>query len=222
MTLLTILISEFCPTRVYKKWLCAGLSEQFNGSHVSFAMPSLVQSPPIEPQPHGMDIDGKKQRGYRGGNTRCRLQCKSSQATKTERLRFEEMSQWSHSLETLLSSKLGIQIFEAFLKSEFSDENLEFWIVCEDYKKIKSSFRMTCRAKKIFKRYIQAEAPREINIDQKTKEQIRWNLKVPSVECFDDAQKTVYRLMERDSYPRFLKSDVYRTLLDSASESLRT
>jgi len=57
---------------------------------------------------------------------------------------------------------VGTQIFEAFLKSEFSDENLEFWIVCEDYKKIKSSFRMSSRAKKIFKRYIQAEAPREV------------------------------------------------------------
>lgn len=48
------------------------------------------------------------------------------------------------------------------MKSEFSDENIEFWMVCEDYKKIKSSFRMSSRAKKIFKRYIQAEAAREV------------------------------------------------------------
>lgn len=56
----------------------------------------------------------------------------------------------------------GIQIFQAFLKSEFSDENIEFWLVCEDYKKIRSSFRMSSRAKKIFKCYIQAEATREV------------------------------------------------------------
>lgn len=56
----------------------------------------------------------------------------------------------------------GMKIFQAFLKSEFSDENIEFWLVCEDYKKIKSSFRMSSRAKKIFKRYIQAEAVREV------------------------------------------------------------
>lgn len=55
-----------------------------------------------------------------------------------------------------------MKIFQAFLKSEFSDENLEFWVVCEDYKKIRSSFRMSARAKKIFKLYIQAEAPREV------------------------------------------------------------
>lgn len=56
----------------------------------------------------------------------------------------------------------GLQIFQAFLKSEFSDENIEFWMVCEDYKKIRSSFRMSSRAKKIFKCYIQAEARREV------------------------------------------------------------
>lgn len=58
-----------------------------------------------------------------------------------------------------------MKIFQAFLQSEFSDENIEFWAVCEDYKKIKSSFRMSSRAKKIFKRYIQAEAPREVRTE---------------------------------------------------------
>lgn len=102
------------------------------------------------------------------------------------RLSFEEMTQWSLSLERLLSSKCrfesftddvparrrltavcplhldGIKVFQAFLKSEFSDENIEFWLVCEDYKKIRSSFRMSSRARKIFKRYIQADAAREV------------------------------------------------------------
>lgn len=154
-------------------------------------------------------------------------------------------------------------VFQAFLKSEFSDENIEFWLVCEDYKKIKSSFRMSSRAKKIFKRYIKAEAAREvryllrfalqtdlhsaldrfypcpththttvhcsswhflslqINIDHKTRELIWRNVKAPTTECFDEAQRIVYGLMERDSYPRFLRSDIYRTLLDSTSNSTK-
>lgn len=40
-------------------------------------------------------------------------------------------------------------------------------------------------------------------------------MKTPTVHCFDDAQKIVYGLMERDSYPRFLRSDIYRTLLEN-------
>lgn len=82
---------------------------------------------------------------------------------------FETLYSISMSFQTLANSYLnfpmwlgGMKIFQAFLKSEFSDENLEFWVVCEDYKKIRTSFRMSSRAKKIFKLYIQAEAPREV------------------------------------------------------------
>lgn len=111
--------------------------------------------------------------------------------------------------------------FQAFLKSEFSDENIEFWLICQDYKKIKSSFRLSSRAKKIYKTYIEAEAPKEINIDHKTRDLIRRNVKTPTTVCFDEAQRIVYRLMEKDSYPRFLRSNIYRTLLDSASDYIK-
>ncbi|KAM3866021.1 regulator of G-protein signaling 21-like [Diretmus argenteus] len=184
-------------------------------------MPSLVTSP-LRDLPHlNMDTEDKKRRKAKGGNLKFRLQGRSSQSSKTEGLCFEELSQWSHSLERLLASKYGMMTFQAFLKSEFSDENVEFWLVCEDFKKIKSSFRMSSRAKKIFKHYIQAEAPREINIDHKTRELISWNVKAATTVCFDEAQRIVYGLMERDSYPRFLRSDIYRTLLGSTSEQMK-
>ncbi|XP_076600168.1 regulator of G-protein signaling 13 [Chaetodon auriga] len=182
-------------------------------------MPSLVTSTPRELQHLNMDTDNKKRGKVGGGNLKSRLTL--CQAPDADGLCFEEMSQWSHSLERLLSSKYGMKIFQAFLKSEFSDENIEFWLVCEDYKKIKSSFRMSSKAKKIFKRYIQAEAAREINIDHKTRDLIRRNIKAPTTVCFDDAQRIVYGLMERDSYPRFLRSDIYQALLDSASASVK-
>ncbi|KAG8003366.1 Regulator of G-protein signaling 21 [Nibea albiflora] len=113
------------------------------------------------------------------------------------------------------SSPDGLATFRSFLKSEYSDENIEFWLTCEDYKKIKSSFRMSSRAKKIYEQFIKAESPKEINIDYHTREQIKRNVKTPTMHCFDDAQKIVYGLMERDSYPRFLRSDIYRTLLEN-------
>lgn len=58
----------------------------------------------------------------------------------------------------------GKTTFQAFLKSEFSDENIEFWMICEDFKKIMCPRRRNSRAKKIFERYIQAEAPKEVKI----------------------------------------------------------
>uniref|UniRef100_A0A1A8ID71 Regulator of G-protein signaling 13 n=3 Tax=Nothobranchius TaxID=28779 RepID=A0A1A8ID71_NOTKU len=181
-------------------------------------MPTLLTST-LDLQLFNMDAKDRKTGTCREGNFKSLVQRKTVQATNTGGLSREETSQWSLSLDRLLSSKYGIKIFQAFLKSEFSDENLEFWAVCEDYKKIRCSFRMSFKAKKIFKLYIRAEAPREINIDHKTRELIRSNMKVPSMVCFDDAQKIVYGLMEKDSYPRFLRSDVYRTLLDSTPPS---
>uniref|UniRef100_A0A3P9M1Z8 Regulator of G protein signaling 13 n=1 Tax=Oryzias latipes TaxID=8090 RepID=A0A3P9M1Z8_ORYLA len=183
-------------------------------------MPSLVASP-FELWHQNMDSDDKKTERNRGERLRSRSISIATQALHTDGLCFEEMSQWSDSLERLLSSKCGMKVFQAFLKSEFSDENLEFWLVCEQFKKMKHSFRLSSRAKKIFKSYVQAEAPREINIDQKTRELIKWNMKTPSTSCFIEAQKIVFGLMEKDSYPRFLKSDLYRTLLNSTSESVK-
>ncbi|KAG7247919.1 hypothetical protein CRUP_032086 [Coryphaenoides rupestris] len=130
------------------------------------------------------------------------------------------------SLQSRSSRKLsnrgydGMITFQAFLKAEFSDENLEFWLVCEDYKKVKCSFRLSAKARKIFKCHVQAGAPREINIDHKTRELVKRNLEAPSTACFHEAQSVAYDLMERDSYPRFLRSGIYRTLLDSTSESI--
>lgn len=55
----------------------------------------------------------------------------------------------------------------------------------------------------------------QINIDYQTREEIKRKMKNPTAQCFDEAQKIVYGLMERDSYPRFLRSEMYKSLLES-------
>lgn len=57
----------------------------------------------------------------------------------------------------------GLAAFRTFLKSEFSDENIEFWMACEDYKKIKSSAKLVSKANKIFKEFVEVQAPREVS-----------------------------------------------------------
>lgn len=64
----------------------------------------------------------------------------------------------------------GLASFKSFLRSEFSEENLEFWMACEDYKKIKSPVKMAEKAKKIYEEFIQAEAPKEVGPDGKVGE----------------------------------------------------
>uniref|UniRef100_A0A8B9NIC3 Regulator of G protein signaling 18 n=1 Tax=Accipiter nisus TaxID=211598 RepID=A0A8B9NIC3_9AVES len=107
----------------------------------------------------------------------------------------------------------GLDAFTKFLKTEFSEENIEFWIACEDYKKSKTAHELLPKAKTIYETFIQKDAPKEVNLDFQTKEVTSQNIEQPIITTFDAAQNTVYRLMEQDSYPRFLRSDPYLNLV---------
>lgn len=207
-----------------------------------------------------------------------------------------------------------LQSFQDFLRSEFSDENVEFWLACQDYRSSSSADELRSKARSIYEKFIQPTACREvsladsclvwvqkrqkntflcdrmlhscicwcsepfkfweitkqteksersqsecdeilpawtqpehvvalfshfwsllseacwclawinkclylasgfllqINVDQHIREEIRKSLEKPSVCCFNEAQKHIYMLMERDSCPRFLLSDAYLRL----------
>ncbi|KAM4861338.1 regulator of G-protein signaling 16 isoform 2-T2 [Thomomys bottae] len=134
-----------------------------------------------------------------------------------ERSFSEDVLGWKESFDLLLSSKNGVAAFHAFLKTEFSEENLEFWLACEEFKKIRSAARLSSRAQHIFDEFICSEAPKEVNIDHETRELTRMNVQAATATCFDVAQGKTRTLMEKDSYPRFLKSPAYQDLAAQAS-----
>ncbi|XP_068599444.1 regulator of G-protein signaling 21 [Brachionichthys hirsutus] len=119
-------------------------------------------------------------------------------------------------LEKLLKDKKHLAAFHSFLRSEFSEENIEFWLACEDFKATASTGDLRWRAEEIYREFIQPVARREINVDHHIREKIRTCLTNPGLSCFDEAQKHVYLLMERGSCPRFLQSDAYLRLQDKS------
>lgn len=62
----------------------------------------------------------------------------------------------------LFPSSDGLVVFRSFLQTEFSEENLDFWLACEDFKRIKSLSKMASRAKKIFTEYISIQSCKEV------------------------------------------------------------
>jgi regulator of G-protein signaling len=57
-------------------------------------------------------------------------------------------------------------------------------------------------------------APCEINIDGKTMERVHQELRTPTRFTFDSAAEHVYTLLlKKDCYPRFIRSEHYKTLL---------
>ncbi|XP_068581158.1 regulator of G-protein signaling 8-like [Cebidichthys violaceus] len=128
----------------------------------------------------------------------------------------DDVVAWGESINHLLDCKTGQLVFEDFLRTEYSEENLLFWLACEDYKKMTRVTEMTAAAKKIYAEFVQVDAPRQINIDCVTREEIRESLSQTEPNCFDRAQRQIYSLMENDCYPRFLKSEMYQVLLEQA------
>ncbi|XP_004469180.1 regulator of G-protein signaling 16 isoform X2 [Dasypus novemcinctus] len=143
---------------------------------------------------------------------------RGSNCTK-ERNFSEDVLGWRESFDLLLNSKNGVAAFHAFLKTEFSQENLEFWLACEEFKKIRSAAKLASRAQRVFEEFIRSEAPKEVNLDHETRELTRRNLQAVTVTCFDAAQGKARTLMEKDSYPRFLKSAAYQDLAAQASSA---
>ncbi|KAK9539812.1 hypothetical protein VZT92_002306 [Zoarces viviparus] len=108
-------------------------------------------------------------------------------------------------LETLLNSKSGRQAFREFLRSEFSEENLEFWLACEDYRVTSLNLQKT-KSSSIYNQFINLDAPQEVNLDAETREALLSVTASPCADTFNNAQQRIYSLMAKDSFPRFLRS----------------
>uniref|UniRef100_A0AAR2K4D3 Regulator of G-protein signaling 1 n=1 Tax=Pygocentrus nattereri TaxID=42514 RepID=A0AAR2K4D3_PYGNA len=121
----------------------------------------------------------------------------------------------------IFSFVAGQLAFQEFLRSEYSEENILFWLACEDYKKIKNTSEMIITANRIYSEFVQVEAPRQINIDCGTRANITKNISEPNLNSFDTAQKLIFSLMARDCYPRFLKSEIYQSILRKVKSSTK-
>ncbi|XP_039269145.2 uncharacterized protein LOC120344126 [Styela clava] len=127
-----------------------------------------------------------------------------------EGLNLDKLSEMNN-LRSFLSIKLFAWSFRTFLESEFSEENLDFWLECEAYKYQKLS-RQTKTATKIFAKYLATDALREVNVDVQIRKNIEAKLDSPDSSIFHEAQSHIYDLMNKDSYRRFQESDVYQKM----------
>ncbi|NXI32541.1 RGS11 protein, partial [Sterrhoptilus dennistouni] len=117
-------------------------------------------------------------------------------------------------------------------------ENLSFWEACEELRYGEQS-RIAEIVDSIYQQFLAPGATRWVNIDSKTMERTLEGIKTPHRYVMDDAQMHIYMLMKKvgedgaghcraglgriltsllaqDSYPRFLKSDLYKNLLAEA------
>lgn len=129
----------------------------------------------------------------------------------------EDILNWGESFDKLMRHNGGRKVFREFLRSEYSEENMLFWLACEDLKKEENAEVVEEKARVIYEDYISILSPKEVSLDSRVREVINRNMVDPTPHTFDEAQLQIYTLMHRDSYPRFLNSHIYKRLLQQAS-----
>ncbi|KAG7209131.1 hypothetical protein KM043_015275 [Ampulex compressa] len=133
----------------------------------------------------------------------------------------KRVKRWALSMEELMSDPTGLQEFTNYLRKEYSHENIRFWLAVKD---LRHSFQaqISDKVNEIFKEFLAPGAPCEINIDGKTMEKVHQEMKTPTRFTFDSAAEHVYTLLlKKDCYPRFIRSDQYRSLLAAGVQPLQ-
>ncbi|XP_068197537.1 regulator of G-protein signaling 19 isoform X2 [Antennarius striatus] len=131
----------------------------------------------------------------------------------------EEVSVWSQSFDKLMRNPAGRNVFREFLRTEYSEENMLFWLACEDLKREVSKSIIEEKARSIYEDYISILSPKEVSLDSRVREMINRRMEEPTSHAFEDAQLQIYTLMHRDSYPRFLSSSIYKSLIRGGSRT---
>ncbi|KAM8886280.1 regulator of G-protein signaling 3-like isoform 2-T2 [Spinachia spinachia] len=141
-------------------------------------------------------------------------------ALRNNRPSTGEVIRWAAGLEALLTNHYGLAVFRDFLKSEFNEENLDFWLAVERFKRTRPLSKMASRAAKIYNEFVAANAWRQVNVDSSVRESTNLGLRVGvDPMSFQLAQDQILSLMESDSYPRFLKSRLYAQLANKGRQT---
>ncbi|XP_039631987.1 regulator of G-protein signaling 11 [Polypterus senegalus] len=127
----------------------------------------------------------------------------------------KRVERWAFSFMELIRDPLGHKEFVHFLEKEFSAENLSFWEACEDVRYGEYS-KIPEKLENIYQQFLVPGASKWVNIDSKTMDRTLQGIKAPHRYVMDDAQMHIYFLMKKDSYPRYLKSDLYKNMLAKA------
>lgn len=109
-----------------------------------------------------------------------------------------------------LSETENVELFREFLKTQYCHENIDFYLACEKYSKLKHSsagdMLVKFNARQIFNDFLGENAKQPVNVNADCIKTIQRGLNQPTPDLFRDAQQEIFNLMRSDCYPRFCKT----------------
>ncbi|VDK48217.1 unnamed protein product [Anisakis simplex] len=146
---------------------------------------------------------------------------KALKASETVEVPTERrVKRWGLSVQELVRDPIGRQVLETFLESEFSSENIRFWMAIQELK-FAANENVDEKAQRIYEEFLATGAPCQVNVDSRTLENTLKCLNDETVarrHAFSPAEEHVFTLMSKDSYPRFVRSQIYKGVLSAAQQ----
>lgn len=90
----------------------------------------------------------------------CEVRCSYSLCSPKPTL--EDVHSWGQSFDKLMCCPAGRNSFRQFLRTEFSEENMLFWLACEEFSKETNKSVVEEKARVIYEDYISILSPKEV------------------------------------------------------------
>ncbi|RLN61554.1 hypothetical protein BBP00_00005322 [Phytophthora kernoviae] len=97
-------------------------------------------------------------------------------------------------------------LFLFFSEEIFCTESIYFWMDCNEFKDIPHRNYLKLRAQKIYRKYICGRAKLQVNLESTLIRVIESNLDNPTRTLFVLAQRSITKMLERDTLPKFRRS----------------
>lgn len=94
---------------------------------------------------------------------------------------LDEVRSWGVSFDNLLRSPAGRKLFREFLISEYSEENIAFWLACEQLKQENNPDKIEEKARCIYEGYISILSPKEVS-----------GLDIVEIFCSENCKNKIY------------------------------
>lgn len=75
----------------------------------------------------------------------------------------EDVRSWAQSFDKLMHSPAGRSVFREFLRTEYSEENMLFWLACEELKAEANQHVVDEKARLIYEDYVSILSPKEVH-----------------------------------------------------------
>jgi regulator of G-protein signaling len=116
-------------------------------------------------------------------------------------------------LQAVLSDPELVLLFRSYLKDNLSSENLAFIVEIENFKEYwnrESNLSLKKkRVQEIYNKYFNVDSKYELNVPGNILQDVIEKMQEPNGETFNRVEESVFKLIEADTFPRFVKCENY-------------